>query len=289
MAQINLPTELLRTFVTVIEVESYTHAATLLGRTQPAISLQMKRLEELVGQPLILRKGRGVTLTERGDALVGHARQILRLNDIAVAQFAHDTRGKPLRVGLPVDYGVRMLQTCMTRLIQQNPDIKIELRCDLSRNLIEGIRKDELDIAVGLYPGGDQQFLHRNWLEKPIWVAANGKTFQRADPLPLIAHPYGCVYRDRMTEALKQGKRSWRIALSSPGIGSLQQAVLDGLGVSCLTGPTMINGLQQLGPRDGLPELEPLHIGVFYRQTTLGQIGHHIVDQIEVTLKEAVS
>ena len=160
MAQINLQTELLRTFVTVIEVESYTHAAELLGRTQPAISLQMKRLEELVGAPLIVRKGRGVALTERGEALIGHARQILRLNDIAVSQFGGDTADGTLRIGLPVDYGVRMLQSCLTRIVQQEPHIRTEIRCDLSRNLIEALHKDELDVAVGLYPGGDQQFLH---------------------------------------------------------------------------------------------------------------------------------
>lgn len=289
MAQTNLPTELLRTFVTVIEVASYTHAATLLGRTQPAISLQMKRLEELVGQPLVVRVGRGVSLTERGEALIGHARQILRINDMAVSQFDQNTSGKALRIGLPVDYGVRLLQSCVTRLVRQHPDTNVEIKCDLSRNLIEALRKDELDIAVGLYPGGDQQFLHRYWLENPVWVAATGKTFRDIDPLPLIAHPYGCVYRDRMTDALKQSGRGWRVALSSPGIASLQQAVMDGLGVSCLTGPTMISGLQQLGARDGLPELKPLHIGLFYRQTRLGQSGHTFIDEIEVTLKEAVS
>uniref|UniRef100_UPI002492DB31 LysR family transcriptional regulator n=1 Tax=Litoreibacter halocynthiae TaxID=1242689 RepID=UPI002492DB31 len=197
MVQLNLPTELLRTFVTVIEVESYTHAAMLLGRTQPAISLQMKRLEDLVGQPLILREGRSVSLTERGESLIGHARQILRLNDIAVSQFDRAKEDSTLRIGLPVDYGVRMLQSCMTRVVRQNPNIKMEIRCDLSRNLIEGLRKDELDVAVGLYPGGDQQFLYRNWLEKPVWVAAKGLTFRDFDELPIIAHPYGCVYRDR--------------------------------------------------------------------------------------------
>lgn len=289
MVQLNLPTELLRTFVTVIEVESYTHAAMLLGRTQPAISLQMKRLEDLVGQPLVLRKGRGVSLTERGETLIGHARQILRLNDLAVSQFDRDTKDSTLRIGLPVDYGVRMLQTCLTGIVQQNPNIKTEIRCDLSRNLIDALRKDELDIAVGLYPGGDQQFLHRSWLEKPVWVAAKGLTFRDAEELPLIAHPYGCIYRDRMTEALKHAKRRWRIAFSSPGIASIQQAVLDGLGVSCLTGPTMLSGLQRLSPDTGLPELDPLHIGLFYRQTRLDQSGHHIVNEIEATLKQALT
>ena len=287
MAQLNLPTELLRTFVTVIEVASYTHAASLLGRTQPAISLQMKRLEELVGQPLILRKGRKVTLTERGEALIGHARQILRLNDIAVSQFGNDTQARALRIGLPVDYGVRMLQTCLTQVVKENPTAKIEIRCDLSRNLIDDLRKDSLDVAVGLYPGGDQQFLHRSWLEKPIWVAAKGHSFAQEDELPLVAHPYGCAYRDRMIETLKQANRRWRIAFSSPGIGSVQQAVLEGLGVSCLTGPTMVDGLVRLPPDVGLPELDPLHIGLFYRQTKLGQIGHSVVNDIEATLEQS--
>lgn len=289
MAQVNLPTELLRTFVTVIEVESYTHAATLLGRTQPAISLQMKRLEDLVGQPLILRTGRDVALTERGEALIAHARQILRLNDIAVGQFDRSTESSTLRIGLPVDYSVRMLQSCMTQIVRQNPDLRTEIRCDLSRNLIAGLRKDELDIAVGLYPGGDQQFLFRNWLEKPIWVGAKGRTFDDADELPLVVHPYGCVYRDRMTDALKQAKRRWRVAFSSPGIGSVQQAILDGIGVSCLTGPTMMAGLEHLADQTELPDLEPLHIGLFYRQTRLAKDGHQIVNAIAQTLEDALT
>ena len=287
MPQINLPTELLRTFVTVIEVESYTHAAALLGRTQPAISLQMKRLEELVGHPLVVRKGRGVALTEQGEALISHARQILRLNDIAVGQFEVGPRNTTVRIGLPVDYGVHLLQSRITRFIQDTPDARLEVRCDLSRNLIEAMHKGELDIAVGLYPGGDQQFLYQNWREQPVWVAAKGVHFSSDDELPLVVHPYGCVYRDRMTEALEQVKRHWRIAFSSPGISSVQQAVLDGLGVSCLTGPTMREGLHRLDKTAGLPELEPLHIGLFYRQTGLVKHGHDVVNVIEMTLKEA--
>lgn len=289
LPQINLPTELLRAFVTVIEVESYTHAAELLGRTQPAISLQMKRLEELVGASLIVRKGRGVALTERGEAMIGHARQILRLNDIAISQFTSDAAIGALRIGLPVDYGVRMLQSCLTRIARQNPQIRTEIRCDLSRNLIEALQKDEIDIAVGLYQGGEQQFLHRSWLEKPFWAAADGLNFRDEDELPLIAHPFGCVYRERMTEALEQIGRRWRVAFSSPGIGSIQQAILDGVGVSCLTGPTMLEGLQRLPASSGLPDLEPLNIGLFYRQTRLADYGHQVINDIETTLNEALT
>ena len=99
----NLSTELLRAFITVIEVASFTRAAEILGRTQPAISLQIKRLEETVGYDLIERKGKEISLTERGEALAIHARQILRLNDLAVVQFEKPSKSSKLRVGLPVD------------------------------------------------------------------------------------------------------------------------------------------------------------------------------------------
>ena len=175
----------------------------------------------------------------------------------------------------------------MTRIVQTNPNVKMEIRCDLSRNLIEDLRKDELDIAVGLYPGSDQQFLYRSWLEKPVWVSAKGLTYSGEDELPLVAHPFGCVYRDRMTEALKHAKRRWRVAFSSPGIASVQQAILDGIGVSCLTGPTMIDGLHPLPTNMDFPALDPIHIGLFYRQTRLAQGGHEVVNKIEATLDEA--
>jgi DNA-binding transcriptional LysR family regulator len=288
MRLLNLPTDLLRTFVTIVEVDSYTHAANLLGRSQPAISLQMKRLEELIGQKLILRTGRDVVLTEQGEVLIAHARQMLRLNDLVVSQFDRSEESSVLRVGLPLDYGVRLLQSCITNLVHQNDKLRTEIRCDLSRNLIESLRKDELDIAVAVYQGGDQQFLFSHWQEQPIWVGAAGYDLTNADELPLVAHPFGCVYRDRMTEALKQTKRRWRVAFSSPGIGSLQQAILDGLGVSCLTGPTMLSGLQHLKSDAGLPDLGPLHIGLFYRQTRLAQHGHQVVDAIANTLEAAI-
>ena len=91
-----------------------------------------------------------------------------------------------------------------------------------------------------------------------------------------------------MTQALKQVKRRWRIAFSTPGISSVQQAILDGIGISCLTGPTMIEGLQRLNHDDGLPELDPLHIGLFYRQTRLGENGHYVVNEIERALIDAL-
>ena len=116
MRAINLPTDLLRAFVSVIDLGGYTRAADALGRTQPAISLQMKRLEELAGARLITHEGRELKLTEDGEALAVHARQILRLNDEAVARLKGRQAKGQLRIGLPTDFAVAFLQAALTML-----------------------------------------------------------------------------------------------------------------------------------------------------------------------------
>ncbi|QGX98778.1 LysR family transcriptional regulator [Roseovarius faecimaris] len=289
MRVVNLSTELLRTFVTVIEVESFTRAAEILGRTQPAISLQIKRLEDTVGYALIKREGKDISLTERGESLAIHARQILRLNDLAVAQFEHQKESSKLRVGLPVDYAVNTLQSCLTNVVRQFSDIQIEIRCDLSKNLLSALRSNEIDIAVALFDGDDQQFLFRNWKEQPVWVGATDFEVPDQDVIPLVVHPFGCVYRERMATALKLAGQDWRIAYSSPGIGGVQHAVRDGLGLSCLTGPTVLDGMRRFTEKDGLPALPALHIGLFARQAQLGAGGYAAIDAIVNTLESQSS
>jgi DNA-binding transcriptional LysR family regulator len=289
MRLLNLPMDLLRSFVTVIEVESYTQAAHLLGRTQPAISLQIRRLEDLVGHRLIEQKGRQIALTERGETLAQQARQILRLNDLATSQFSGSKEGTDLRIGLPLDYAVNMLQQTITNLVRKNPDVQIEIQCALSQALIESLHKDEIDIAVAIFKGSDQQFLFRQWQEQPIWVGANDFELSASDELPLVVHPTGCAYRSRMSEALKRVNRRWRVAYSSPGIHGVQTAVLDGLGLSCLTAPTLLPGMRKFTAADGLPDPAPLHIGLFFRQSKLGSCGHDAVDLIVNTIEKVLA
>jgi DNA-binding transcriptional LysR family regulator len=228
-----------------------------------------------------LRVGKNVSFTEQGETLTLYARQILRLNDIAIARFEPRNKGRFIRVGLPLDYAVNLLQAKLTELIKKHPDLRVEIRCDLSRNLIELLRKNEIDVAVALFEGNDQQFLFQNWHEKPIWVGATNFAPNVDKEIPLVVHPHGCVYRDRMTTALKLAGLRWRIAFSSPGIGALQRAVCDGLGFSCLTEPTLRKGMASLSAEDGFPTLEPLHIGLFARQAQLGTEGYIILDKIE--------
>lgn len=285
MRLLNLPTDLLRSFVTVIEVRNYTRAADLLGRSQPAISLQIKRLEELVGYKLIQQTGRRMIVSDKGEALAMHARQILRLNDLAVGLFDSDAGDEALRVGLPLDYGVRSLQRALTGLMQEEPDSRITVACDLSKSLLEALIRDDIDIAIALYRGGDPQFLVRHWQEQPFWVGADGAAPPEGD-VPLVTHPPGCVYRQRMTEALTAARRGWRVVFSSPDIDAVQQAVRDGLGLSCLTALTLGEGIAMVD--GGLPVLEPLQIGVFYRQTRLRGAGNRVAECLIETIENVL-
>ncbi len=129
---INLQTDLLRAFVSVIDLSSFTKAGTALGRSQPAISLQMRRLEELVGRPLLRQEGRSFQLTSDGEMLLSYARDILRLNDQAAALFSRARHSGILRVGLPSDYGVAFLQGVITDHVRKHPEVLLEVHCGLS-------------------------------------------------------------------------------------------------------------------------------------------------------------
>ncbi len=285
MAIINLPTDLLRTFVTVIEVRNYTRAAELLSRSQPAISLQIKRLEELLGYKLILQSGRSMVVSERGEALAMHARQILQLNDQALGLFESHAADETLRVGLPLDYAVRLFQRKLTSLCTEQGAMDVRIRCDLSSHLLESLLRDEIDMVVALFQGSDQQFLVRSWRENPFWVGPMGRLPEPDCNVPLVSHPTGCVYRERMTDALKLTQRGWDNVFISPSIEAVQQAVCDGLGFTSLTSSTLQSGMQRIDDENVLPALEPLKIGLFYRQTRLGAAGNRVarvlIDTIE--------
>ncbi|MGI9464899.1 MAG: LysR family transcriptional regulator, partial [Aestuariivirgaceae bacterium] len=212
MPNINLPTDLLRTFVSIVDLGGYTKAAEVLGRTQPAISLQMGRLQDLLGCKLFESSGRKVTLTEQGETLVVFARQILRLNDEAVAKFTDPAAHGILRLGLPTDFAVEFLQGALNGFADAHENVELEVQCDLSRRLLDLLNNDELDVAIALLPAGDNQYLAQAWEERPIWAASKTGTAHRKKPVPIVSHPQGCEYRNRIIAALGKARRSWRFA-----------------------------------------------------------------------------
>lgn len=280
----NLPTDLLRTLIAVIELGGHSKAGAVLGRSQPAISLQIRRLEDLVRAPLLNQEGRTIQPTPAGEALLSYAREMIRINDEAVRYFHRSDMTGVIRIGLPTDYAVAFLQSAMTGFIRTHSEVELEIHCDLSRELHQRLRTDDLDIIVAMMPAARMPYLSRAWVEQPIWAAAESFRMTSHHSAPLGAHPEGCDYRARMIQALDDAGQRWRIVYTGPGINGLQNAVLNGLCVTALTKATMLPGMRVLEESEGFPALEPLRVGLFYKHPRLSAAGLQLVSDLVASL-----
>lgn len=285
----NLPTDLLRTFIAVVELGGHSKAGAVLGRSQPAISLQIRRLEDLVRSPLLSQEGRAISPTPAGEALLSYAREMMRINDEAVRYFHRAEMSAVLRIGLPTDYAVAFLQNTLTTFRRNHLEVDLEIYCDLSRELHQHLRSDDLDIIVATMPTARMPYLSRAWVEQPIWAAAETLELPDTRPVPLGAHLEGCDYRSRMIEALDGAERRWRIIYTGPGISGLQNAVLNGFCVTALTHATMLSGMRELREDEGFPKLEPLRIGLFYKHPRLSAAGLQLVSDLVASLESVGS
>src|SRR6056297_3339495 len=223
---VNLQTDLIRTFVTVVDLGNYTETGQVLGRTQPAISLQIKRLEDLVGAKLLQHKGKVLELTPQGHALIGYAREMLRLNDRAVANLQEAKFMGTLRVGLPTDYAIGYFQRLIADFARANPDVSLDIRCDWSRNILSQLHVDELDLAIVITDTMPAPYVSLYWSERPFWVCGRDYRFSLDKPVKIFAHRGQGSSRKRMTAAPNPGGGEWRIGFEGRGITALQTAVL---------------------------------------------------------------
>lgn len=268
----------------MVELGGHSRAGAVLGRSQPAISLQIRRLEDLVRTPLLAQEGRTILPTPAGEALLSYAREILRVNDEAVGYFHRADRARVLRIGLPTDFAVAFLQSTLTRFIRRQTDVELEIHCDLSRELHQHLRADDLDLIVATMPTARMPYLSRSWVEQPVWAAAAGFDVAAQRAAPLGAHPEGCDYRTRMIEALDAVERRWRIVYTGADVSGLQNAVLNGLCVTALTRQTLLPGMRVLGEAEGFPPLEPLRVGLFYKHPRLSTAVLELVSDLVASL-----
>jgi DNA-binding transcriptional LysR family regulator len=282
----NVPTDLLRTFVTVVDLGSYTRAAEALGRTQPAVSLQIRRLEALLRTQLINTQGRQIRLTDNGAALGPYARQILRLNDDIVAYYTAEALSGWIKVGLPTDFSNTFLLGALTRFAASHPDVRLEVESRLSRDLRQNLAADRIDIAIAIAPTLDEAFLVNAATVTPIWGVADSFRWEARTALPLVRHADPCEYADRMRNALRGSQKSWKTKLVSGDVAGIQAAVLAGIGASALTPATLVPGLRIGTVAEGFPPLAPMNIGLFYKHARLTKAGHALAQWLmqQITL-----
>ncbi|WP_175943389.1 LysR substrate-binding domain-containing protein [Caballeronia sp. BCC1704] len=255
----NLDMDVLRTFVTGFELGSFARAAERLGRSQSAISTQLRRLEDQIGRPLVQKSGRGLALTTAGEGLLSYAKRLLELNDEAV----ETVRGSDLegwaRLGLPQDFAESWLPAVLSRFSRAHPKVRVEVQVDRSASLIEKTLTGALDVALVWGDGSASPHGERvaavpiHWVGRPDW---GGVESLGGQPLPFVAFDPPCTFRSAAVDAMDAAGLSWRLVFTSPSLSGLWAAVEGGLGITVRTALKMPASLVALDPATtGLPAL----------------------------------
>ena len=283
----NLPMDLLRTFTTINDLGGFTQAGELLGRSQPAISLQVKRLEELLDIQLFNRAG-GLKLTEEGRMLYESARKILEMNDAVVSQLSTPSVSGTVRLGTPNDFEVSFLPVLLSKFSRAYPDVTLDVTSDVSINLREGYKKGSYDMVMSMDEFPEHGFADDDYIVETLsWIADPGFNLNRSQPVPLVLYPQGCIYRKHITDALNEAGIPWRVLYCSSSLLGIQSAIKAGLGISALVLNTIPEIFQAEQTYNNLPELGKVTIGFNYDQNSLSPAATLLLDFLRRGLKQS--
>lgn len=258
----DLDLDTLRSFVAVVDTGGFTAAGDLLGRTQSAISVKIRKLEEGLGRRLFVRTSRSLALTPDGELLLSYARRLLDLNDEAVLRFAEPGAEGSLRLGVGEYFVPQYLPGLLRQFVRVFPRVHIEVKVALGNVLLHALEQGELDIVITKRNKGmtDGRVI---WTEPLVWVGAPDFLSVPGVPLPLCSLPPPCAFRQRALEVLAAAQRPWRVVYTSESIMGVQAAASAGLGVAVVAQTSIAPGVKVLGAEDGLPPLGDVDIAVF--------------------------
>jgi DNA-binding transcriptional LysR family regulator len=274
----------LQTFVAISDAGSFTRAADTVFKTQSAVSMQMRRLEDRIGKPLFEKDGRTNRLTEDGEKLLNFARRMLRLNTETVAAFDDTKLEGHIRIGMPDDYADRFLPEIMARFARSNPRVELSIICEPTVNLVEHINRGALDLALITHvpEQGYSEIVRR---EPLLWVTSANHAIHEEPMLPLAFGRPNCVWRAFAGEALAQMNREHRVLFTSWSATVLIASVLAGLAVSVLAECSLRPGMRVLSEADGFTKLPDVEIGLLRakgrRSPIVEAMAQHIVESLD--------
>jgi DNA-binding transcriptional LysR family regulator len=252
--------DLLRTFAYIAEEGSFTRAAEHVGRTQSAVSMQVQRLEALLGETLLLRgKGGAVHLTSHGRYLLERSRDLLALNDEIWSAFRSPSVEGTVRLGTPDDYAMRYLPSVLRRFGASHPAVDVDVVCAPSNEVVERLKRGDLDLTLcsdGHAPR-DWPATTPLWRGPLLWVTSERYAPHRQDPLPLaLAEDSNqCVWRRSVLEALRAAGRDYRVAYTAATATGTFAPVMAGLAVTVSNVAALPEGLRLMRADEGLPPL----------------------------------
>ncbi|MGL1920504.1 MAG: LysR substrate-binding domain-containing protein [Hyphomicrobiales bacterium] len=251
----NLDIAILRSFVAAADYGSLILAAEYVSRSQGAVSMQISKLEDVVGQKLFFRSKAGVSLTEAGINLLSYARKILSINDEAISATESSNLEGVLKIGIPQDLGVKYMPELLGQYKRAFPNIRIITHVDSNHNLSIRVRESKLDVAM-LFSAAKIEDATAISKLATKWIGAKDYVFDAEKPLSLVVPPAPCHYRDMAQNGLKERKLNWQVDYISGNMLSIWAAVEAGLGITFRNSLSIPDQLQNLDHIEQLPKLE---------------------------------
>jgi DNA-binding transcriptional LysR family regulator len=271
-----------KSFIAIAETGSFSQAAELVGRTQSALSLQIKKLEEMIGCSLFTRTSRSVALTEAGELFLGYAKRITQLEWELYSRLKEPDIEGEIRLGTPEDFATHYLPEVLALFRKHHPRIQLNVSCDLTLNLMDGFSRGEFDMILVKRDPKATKGGTKVWREPLVWAAAD--RWQPVAPLSLVLSPQPCIYRARALAALTRAKKSWHIAYTSPSLAGTIAAVKAGLGITVLPQNMLPAGVHAIRGKIKLPELADAEIALMKRYglpKAAEMLAEHIMSSLE--------
>ncbi|GGX64153.1 LysR family transcriptional regulator [Tateyamaria omphalii] len=238
----NLDSDLLRTFIAVAEAGSVTEGAARIHRSQSATSLQIKRLETILHQPVFDRHGRGVVLSDTGRKLFPVAQEVTARLDAALQEISQNSLGGKLRLGIPDDHGQTKLAEIIAAFTRHHPKVELDVTCALSTRFPEDLNKGLLDLAIYEVesPSGHEEVLYE---DPTCWMSSVHRSFQPDECLPVALFDHACWWRDVASTSLQARGKPYRVVYSSQSVSGVLAAVEAGIAVGLLGRSSLQGGL----------------------------------------------
>lgn len=281
-----LDPDLLKAFAAVAEHRSFTRAAAALNRTQSAVSVQIRRLEQGLGATLFRRTRAGVALTAAGDELLVYARRLLDLNAEAIDALRTRKREAMVRLGVMDDYGTILIPPLLAQFAKSHPEIRVEIETGLTATMPAQLG-EAYDLVIAMHPAGrgDGELLRR---EQAVWAAAASYSAEALQgTLPVALYPPGCLFRQWATDALDAAGRPWRLAFVSRTLAAVEAIAAQGLAITVVKAGTLPPTLCILSERDGLPPLPAADIRL-HRARNLSRPAALLSDHLQRGISEPV-
>ncbi|WP_225307538.1 LysR substrate-binding domain-containing protein [Nitrincola iocasae] len=259
----------LRAVVSGIDLHSFARAAEQLGRSQSAISMQLKKLEQQTGTQLFVRKGRNLVPTEAGEVLVAYARRIIALNDEAALTLGATATSTTVRLGLPQDFFEDVMPATLSEYSHKHPGVHVEVQAGPNHVLAEEVRAGRLDVAIAFFSTNTRNEgeligeLPMRWMAHEDFI--NNATDSRI-PLVLFDHP--CIFRQSVLAALDQANKRWRVAVTTPSLPGIWAALRSNLGFAVRTEHGMPSDIKCIDSQLELPKLPPITLKILRSSNT---------------------